>query len=347
MKLVIDLQGAQGANRHLGIGRYSLALAEAMARNAGGHEVWIALNATFRDTIEDIRAALDGLVPQEQIVVWETPTPVAGIDSTNDWRRRSGEVLRESFLASLKPDIVQVSSLFEGLIDDAVTSAGTFVDGRTTAITLYDLIPLIHNHAHLVNPAVERWYLRKLASMRRAGLWLAISNSSRREACDWLNLPPDKVVNISAAADARFRPIRLNRAAIEALRQRYGLTRPFVMYTGGNDHRKNIDGLINAYARLPVAVRRAHQLALVCSEQEGSIGSLMGYAKRQGLSTGEVIVTGFVPDDDLVSLYNLCAAFCFPSRHEGFGLPGFGSYAVRRTYNRGEYVEHHGHHWAV
>ena len=59
MKLVIDLQGAQGANRHLGIGRYSLALAEAMARNAGGHEVWIALNATFRDTIEDIRAALD------------------------------------------------------------------------------------------------------------------------------------------------------------------------------------------------------------------------------------------------------------------------------------------------
>ena len=69
---MIDLQGAQGANRHLGIGRYSLALAEAMARNAGGHEVWIALNAVFRDTIEDIRAALDALVPQEQIVVWES-----------------------------------------------------------------------------------------------------------------------------------------------------------------------------------------------------------------------------------------------------------------------------------
>ena len=183
------------------------------------------------------------------------PRQSLSIDPANDWRRRSGEVLRESFLASLKPDIVHVSSLFEGLIDDAVTSAGTFVDGRATAVTLYDLIPLIHNDAYLANPAVETWYLRKLASMRRAGLWLAISDSSRREACDWLNLPPDKVVNISAAADARFRPIRLNQAAIEALRQRYGLTRPFVMYTGGNDHRKNIEGLINAYARLPVAVR--------------------------------------------------------------------------------------------
>lgn len=321
MKLVIDLQGAQSASRHRTVGRYSLALAEAMARDTGGHEVWIALNAAFRETIEDLRAAFDALVPQERIVVWETPTPVASIDPANDWRRRNGEVLRESFLANLKPDIVHVSSLFEGFIDDAVTSAGTFVDGRATAVTLYDLIPLIHNDACLANPAAETWYQRKLASMRRAGLWLSISDWSRREACDWLNLSPDKVVNISAAADACFRPIRLNQGAIQALRQRYGLTRPFIMYIGDSDHRKNIEGLISAYARLPVAVRRAHQLALVCSKQERSIGSVMGHAKRQGLATGELIMTGFVPDDDLVSLYNLCAAFCFPSWHDGFGLP--------------------------
>ena len=79
MKLVIDLQGAQSASRHRGVGRYSLALAEAMARDACGHQVWIALNAAFRDTIEGLRAAFDALVPQERIVVWETPTPVAGI----------------------------------------------------------------------------------------------------------------------------------------------------------------------------------------------------------------------------------------------------------------------------
>jgi glycosyltransferase involved in cell wall biosynthesis len=321
MKLVIDLQGAQSASRHRGSGRYSMALAEAMARGTGGHEVWIALNAAFRDTIEDLRTAFDALVPQERIVVWETPTPVASIDPANDWRRRSGEVLRESFLANLKPDMVHVSSFFEGLIDDAATSAGTFVDGRATAVTLYDLTPLIQNDAYLSTPAAETWYLRKLASMRRAGLWLAISDSSRRKACDWLNLSPNKVVNISAAADARFRPIRLNQGAIQALQQRYGLTRPFIMCAGGSDRRKNIEGLISAYARLPVAVRSRYQLALVCSEQDGSIGSLIGHAKRQGLSTDELIMTGVVSDDDLVNLYNLCAAFCFPSWHEGFGLP--------------------------
>jgi glycosyltransferase involved in cell wall biosynthesis len=319
MKLVIDLQGAQSASRQRGIGRYSLALAEAMARNNGGHEVWIALNAAFPDTIEGLRAAFDALVPQQRIVVWETPTPVASVDPANEWRRRSGEVLRESFLANLNPDMVHVSSLFEGLIDDAVTSAGTFLDGRTTAVTLYDLRPLSQKDTYLANQAAETWYLRKLASLRRAGLWLAVSESSRREALDSLNLSSDKVVNISAAADARFRPVHLNQVAIQALRQRYGLTRPFVLYTGDIDYGRNIEGLISAYARLPVAVRRAHQLA-VCSVQKESTGTLTRHAKRKGLATGDLIITGFVPDDDLVGLYNLCAAFCCPTSHE-FGLP--------------------------
>src|SRR5262249_27008344 len=126
---------------------------------------------------------------------------------------------------------------------------------------------------------------------------------------------------ISAAADARFRPLRLNDCAIQALRQRYGLTRPFLMYTGGIDLRKNIEGLISAYAHLPAAVRKAHQLAVVCSASKESIGTLTRHAKGQGLCADELVMTGFVPDDDLVTLYNLCTAFCLPSWHEGFGLP--------------------------
>ena len=43
--------------------------------------------------------------------------------------------------------------------------------------------------------------------------------------------------------------------------------------------------------------------------------------EAQGLAKDELVMTGFVPDDDLLALYNICAAFCFPSWHEGFGLP--------------------------
>ncbi|HKW80763.1 MAG TPA: glycosyltransferase, partial [Casimicrobiaceae bacterium] len=266
MRIVVDLQGAQtSVSRHRGVGRYSLGFAKSLARRAGPHEVWIALNATFPETVETARAAFDGLVPQERLLVWQTPTPVADATPGNRWRREIGECVREAFLAELKPDLVHVSSLFEGFADDAVTSIGAFDRILPTATTLYDLIPLLHRDRYLADPAREAWYERKLTHLRRADLVLAISESSRSEGIACLNLPAERVVNVSAAADPQFRPAAPTRDQQTALRRRYALSRPFVMYTGGIDQRKNVEGLIGAYARLPDAVRGKHQLAVVCA----------------------------------------------------------------------------------
>lgn len=322
MRIVLDLQGAQTTgSRHRGIGRYSLSLAQAMARLAGEHEIILALNGHFPETIEPIRAVFDGLVSQENIRVWQAPGPVREMEPANTWRRRAAERLREAFLASLHPDVVFVSSLFEGLVDDAITSIGAFTNTLPTALTLYDLIPLIHREHYLQNPAMETWYQHKLDYLRRSHLWLAISESSRREGIDYLGLQEEWVVNISTAADACFRPVDLPGARVEALRRRYGLAQPFVMYTGGIDHRKNIEGLIRAYAKLPETTRRAYQLAIVCSIQPGDKQTLERLATSQGLAADGIVFTGFVPDEDLLALYNLCWAFVFPSWHEGFGLP--------------------------
>lgn len=321
MRIVIDMQAAQAENRNRGIGRYSLSLALAMVRNRGEHEVLIALNGIFPDTIEPIRAAFDGLLRQENIRVWSAVSPAASIDTANDWRRQSAELVREAFLASLRPDVVHVSSLFEGLVDDAVTSVGALSQTIPTAVTLYDLIPYIHRKPYLENPAVEAWYLGKIEHLRRADLWLAISESSRREGIDHLGLADDRSVNISTDAGAHFQPLNISAESEQAMRQKYGLSRPFVMYTGGIDHRKNIDGLIRAFSRLPASLRKAHQLAIVCSAQPESRHMLEQLAAQQGLSKDELVLTGFVPEDDLVALYNLCALFVFPSWHEGFGLP--------------------------
>jgi glycosyltransferase involved in cell wall biosynthesis len=321
VKLVIDLQGAQSTgSRSRGIGRYSLALAREMARQAGGHEVWVALNGLFPDTIEPLRDALDGLIPQDRIVVWSAPGPVAALDPANTWRRQAGEWLREAFLAALKPDILHVSSLFEGLSDDALSSVGTFEDIES-AVTLYDLIPLINSAHYLENPVLATWYQRKIGHARRAGLWLAISESSRREGIEWLNLPEDRVISIPPAADSIFRVIDLSPDDLGALRQRYGLTKPFVMYTGGIDHRKNIDRLIQAYAALPPPLRAGHQLAIVCAANPGEREILRWTARTAGLAAEDLVLTGFIPDADMIALYNTCAAFVFPSWHEGFGLP--------------------------
>lgn len=321
MKLLIDLQAAQAGNGQRGIGRYAMGLTEALLRQAAGHEVWIALNDAFPETIESLRAAFDTLLPQRRIVVWKAPTPAAGNDPANGWRRAAGEVLRESFFASIDPDVAFVPSLFEGLFDDAVTSVGVIADGSRTAVTIHDLIPLIEPDRYLSDPAVEAAYQRKITSIRRAGLWLAVSDWSRREAIERLDLPPGKAFVVPNAADSRFRQVTLTRSETETTLGRFGLTRPFLMYTGGGDPRKNIEGLLGAYARLPGAIRASHQLAIVCATDSESVAAIRRCAQRAGLAQDELVLTGFVSDADLVALYNLCRAFCFPSLLEGFGLP--------------------------
>ena len=251
MRIVLDLQGAQTGSRFRGIGRYTLSLAKAIVANRADHEVLLALSGLFPDTIEPIRAAFDSILPQDNIRVWLAPGPV-GVDTGNALRRQIAERIREAFLASLEPDMVHVSSLFEGFGDDAVTSIGVFAP-LPTAVTLYDLIPLT---APLPHPAFRGYYASKLESFRRADLWLGISQFSCQEAISLLQLEPDKVVNIGGAADARFKRIDLSDAERRRIMQAHGLAKPFICWVGTpGESRKNVAGLMQAFARLPSQLR--------------------------------------------------------------------------------------------
>ena len=321
MRILLDLQACQASSMHRGIGRYSMALALAMARNSAGHDLRIVLNQDYPDSVLALRKAFDGLVPQSHITTFAVPVPAGEVDPRNAWRVQAAERIRERYLASLRPDVVHVASLFEGLGDNAVASL-LHGEGRfDTAITLYDLIPLMRKERYLGDPNVAAWYYRKLDSMKKAELLLAISESARGEGIALLGLAPERVVNISSAVDDSFRPLELAPERRGALLRQHGLTRPFIMYTGGIDYRKNIEGLIEAYAQLPAALRRQYQLAVVCSIQNPDRFRLERLAAKLGLAGDDLVLTGFVSDDDLVALYNCTALFVFPSLHEGFGLP--------------------------
>ncbi len=321
MRIVLDLQGAQTESRYRGIGRYSLSLARAVACQAVEHEVIIALNGFFQETVDPIREAFADLLPQGNILVWQPSGPVRELDPDNTWRRQASERLREAFLASLKPDVLWVSSLFEGFVDDAVTSIGTFTNSLPTVVTLYDLIPLIYREIYLNNPVQNAYYMRKLGYMKQAHQWIAISESSRKEGIEYLGLPEERVVNISTGVDECFRPLELTGEEREKLCRRHGITKSFVMYTGGVDSRKNLDRLLNGYAKLPLTLRSSYQFVMAGKIPEGEIARLRSHAYRNGLAQHEVIFTGYVNDNELVALYNLCGLFVFPSWHEGFGLP--------------------------
>jgi glycosyltransferase involved in cell wall biosynthesis len=318
MRIVVDLQGAQASNSRRGIGAYSLALTEHLVQGAPNDEVVIALNGAFPDETDRLMEQFrtDGTRTE----VWFPPDIIRGAAADDRWAARAAQVVREEFLASLDPDVLLVTSLFEGFADPAVVS----VNGHRatpTAVVLYDLIPWVRRSDYLADERLARWYADRLRHLRRADHLLAISSSTRDEAIEWLAVEPASVTNIGAGADERFHPRPPAESTVRAVRARTGLARPHLLYTGGIDPRKNIDRLIHAYGALPASLRAPYQLAVVCSVLPTERAHLEEVARDAGLESDELVVTGFVDTDDLVVLTQSAIAAVFPSLHEGFGLP--------------------------
>jgi len=322
MRIVVDMQGAQTESRYRGIGRYTLSFVQAIARNRGNHEIYLALSGIFPDTIESIRIAFDSLLPQENIRVWLAPEPLAEIYPGNQARREVAELLRESFLASLKPDVIHICSLNEGYLDDAVTSVGLFDTRTPVSVSLYDLLPLLSPDEYLKpNPSYAEFYRRKLENLKRAARFLAISDFTKQEGIAHLDVPENRFINVSIAIEQHFQPLAIPAAIVIQLHQKFGITGSFILYTGGADQRKNLTRLIHAYAALPVSLRTGCQLVFAGKMSELEVAGFQKTAKAANLKPGELCCTGYVTDEELTQLYNLCKLFVFPSWHEGFGLP--------------------------
>src|SRR6476661_7578101 len=281
MRIVIDLQGCQSESGQRGIGRYSLALTESLARVAGVHEISLVLNAAFPQAVEWIRDRLSASIPRERIHVFATPIPVAESDGTNAWRALAAERIRDAYVSALRPDVLLLSSLFEGFVDDASTSIVARPE-RLTAAILYDLIPLVRPDV-LATPEARVWYDRKLASLGRADLLLAISEHARSEAMAALDVSADRIAVIGTAADSAFRPSAVDNPPTADLRARFGISRPYVFYAGGFDERKNVRNLITAFAALAPELRERHDLVLAGHLDERERRDLRRLAEDHGV----------------------------------------------------------------
>lgn len=108
MRLVIDLQACQHGSNH----DAALDQALRLARSAGPHQVWIALDGGQPERIEWLRAAFDGVLPPERVRSYLLPAPADGGDAA--WRSRAAELVRDNFLLGLAPDLVYAPALFDG-----------------------------------------------------------------------------------------------------------------------------------------------------------------------------------------------------------------------------------------
>lgn len=321
LRILLDLQGAENNSRTRGIGRFSTSFARSVVRNAGDHQVFVLRNGLLADASRPVDASTPEVVASDRILRFETQGPVAQFDTSNDWRRVTGELLREYVVDLLDPDVVLATSIVEGAEDDTLSSIGRLQSDVLTVAVLHDLIPMTDPDRYLPSTEAREWYDQKVDFLRRADLLLAVSDFSARQAEELLGTAPGAIARMSSgvADDFGGRPSGA-RGDADLLRAA-NIFRPYLMHSGAFEPRKNFQGLVRAFASLDAGLRRAHQLVLVCGLDAAGRRELTSLAASLGLDDDELVLTGFVSDELLVALYSNCHLFVFPSFVEGFGLP--------------------------
>lgn len=160
-------------------------------------------------------------------------------------------------------------------------------------------------------------YVPKMAA-RRARAVITVSCDARAAIVQYLGIPAHRVFVTYEAAASIYRT-RDRALAINAVHERFGLSKGFILALGSADPRKNISTLIRAYAHVPEHMRIHYELAIVWTHPLLA-ESILAEARVRGVE-GQLRFLRQVSNDDLVNLYNAAALFVFPSRYEGFGLP--------------------------
>lgn len=180
-----------------------------------------------------------------------------------------------------------------------------------SVITIHDLIPFVAplgaHGKHAPSTVARRTWMKLLA--QRASHVVTDSEHSKRDLVSVLGIGADRIavipVGLDPAAGRAPRPTETERA-----RRRYGLPDDYALYLGRFDPHKNVETLLAAWRLIPTSLRRRYPLVLAGPGSDRLVGK-----------EADVVVTGFIEDEDVPALYAGARAFAFPSSYEGFGLP--------------------------
>ena len=191
---------------------------------------------------------------------------------------------------------------------------------------VYDLIPYLFPERYLARRDARDNYLAGFRVMRDSDRLFAISQATRHDTIRLAGFDPGRIRCVYGDIDHRKRSLIEAAAADEAaVLTRYGLRQPYAVYIGGDDWRKNMDGMVDAFAHFH-ARHPDRQLAVICKLSRQRIAHYQLMAASLGIRDGSLVFTGYVPDEDLVALTRRAEQMAYPSLYEGLGLPVLEAY---------------------
>lgn len=184
-------------------------------------------------------------------------------------------------------------------------------------MTVHDL--MYARHPEWLPTSRSRWYWGRWIpwTARRATAVIAPSESTKRDLVDLAGIASERIHVIPEAVDQHFLKMPLP-SEVMGYRARRGLAEPYILYIGIIDRRKDLGGLVRAFS-LRRSRLKGRRLVIAGHLIPGR-SNLAEEVRKVGL-TGEVLLPGYIPDEELPLLYAGADLFVYPSWWEGFGLP--------------------------
>ena len=175
--------------------------------------------------------------------------------------------------------------------------------------TIHDLtcwlMPEFHTEANI---RADKTFAHRI--LRRADGLIAVSENTRQDAIRLLGIAPDRIETIHSGIDERYFAVQPPHFVMTPGARH----RPYVLYVGTIEPRKNLDTLLDAWSALSGELREAFQLWIAGPEGWGS-------EKTIARVRNEATYWGYVDEKILPSLVAGATAFVYPSLYEGFGFP--------------------------
>ena len=275
--VLLDMRPLQGPSGARGVGAYGRGLLSGLIEAGFDRNLTLLLDAAF-----------------------ETPSlPVGEYRLVGNRRRNHGHLSAYEDAVALNTDIARIAPDVYHAIDFHLPGRSP----RPVVVTLHDLIPWVWGGSIMRGERVRYWIGRRL--LRRADLVVAVSQATADDAARLRVASRQRIRVVPEAAGPAFSP---RMGAAERVKHRWGMGKPYLLFVGALDARKDPPALLRAWA----VARETHpELQLLIAGEPG----------KQAPRMPGAFEVGRVDDDGLADLYSAAACLTFSSRYEGFGLP--------------------------
>jgi len=196
-------------------------------------------------------------------------------------------------------------------------------------ITFHDLSfehhPQLFSHRKIL---WQKFLMNTKQEAKKADKIVADSFSTKEDLVNIYKIDPAKIKVVYLGVSKDFKPIKEDNSQLKRVRKKYNLPKPFILYFGTIEPRKNLILLIKAFEALKEKTSWKGFEGGVFSDLKLVIAGVKGWLYKDIFKEVEnskykkdIIFTGFIEDKDKPYLYNLANLFVYPSFFEGFGFP--------------------------